>query len=134
MLYNTLKIIHILSGSVVFCTLIGAQSYGLWQAYQPTVQLNIQHLNQKIVPLLILGILFQILSGFSLISLHHLSWQALWIKAALVGTVLLLINGGVFLSLVSLRGMQTPYGAMVSLGLSLGILSALIYFMANQIT
>ena len=132
MLYNTLKIIHILSGSVVFCSLIGVQSYGLWQAYQPTAQPKIQHVNQKLVPLLILSILFQILSGFSLISLHHLSWQALWIKATLIGTVLLLINGGVFFSLVSPRGLKTPYGAILSLILSLGILSAMIYFMANQ--
>jgi len=136
--YNTLKIIHILSGSLVFCTILGVQSYWLWWAYQPLDEHErapfAHALHQKTLPILILGTLIQIISGFMLISLHHISWQALWIKATFIGIVLLLGNWGIFIGLLSLQRAIARYLAIVSLALSVGILSAMVYFMANQIS
>lgn len=136
--YNFLKIIHILSGSLVFCTIVGVQSYWLWWAYQPLeAQARApfaEPLHQKTLPILILGAMIQIVSGFTLISLHHIAWQALWVKAAFIGIVLLLLNWGIFIGLLSLQRAKARYLAPLSLALSLGILSAMVYFMANQIT
>ncbi len=136
--YNSLKIIHILSGSLVFCTILVVQSYWVWWAYQPLDEHErapfAHSLHQKTLPILTLGALIQIISGFTLISLHHISWQALWVKATFIGIVLLLGNWGVFIGLLSLQRAKARYLAIISLALSVGILSTMVYFMSNQIT
>ncbi len=140
--YNLLKILHIVSGSLTFSAILGSQAYWLYLSLGQNQHSEktksewrkqfMAAVREFIAPGIFLGALIQIGSGFTLISWHQVPWTALWVRGALIGILALLINWGLFMGLLAYQTHKAKYYAAISLALSTGILSTMIYFMANR--
>lgn len=143
MLYIYLKIFHIISASCVL-TSIG-YSFHLWRSMHPrnlsTVSDQIQkQTSQIIIPFAV----FQLATGFTMISLKRYSWHLFWLSGSVISFITAIASwfGFIYFLLLS---QQTPvllnestestrYRRLQSFMLllcALGLLS-MVFFMANK--
>jgi uncharacterized membrane protein len=139
MLYDFLKIAHILSASV----LIFSISYSFYHWRNPQNRTNtgiVSYLIQKQTWVLIIPFaLLQLATGFTMISLKHEALNQLWIQGSAWGFVMAL--GSWFLFLYFLLSEQAkrfpflPLRKIQSLFLGICVFSvfSMIFFMANKI-
>lgn len=124
--YTVLKILHILSAAVFFsvsCYVI----YSKWQCNAAAFVKKCRHCaGWFILP----SGLFQLLSGFTLLSLKHYGFNLLWVKGAFSGFLMALL--GWFLLLLLLPEEKPSKGLNVFLVfIALG-LAVMVFFMANK--
>ncbi len=143
MIYIYLKILHILSASFVLTSM--AYSFHLWRSIHPHNLATISERIQKQTSLVIVPFaLFQLGTGFTLMSLQHYNWHLLWIGASVMSFIAAIAGWFGFLyflvlsqqATASLRDRTRPhYRRLQSLMLlvcGLGLLS-MVFFMANKI-
>jgi hypothetical protein len=128
MLYNFLKVIHILSAT----TLLTSMSYsgGIWLGAK-THDFTGKILTQSwllIVPCAV----FQLTSGFTMISLKHENLNQLWIKGSAIGFIFAIASwfGFVYFLISNERAKKRQTCFLFTCGASL---LAMIFFMANKI-
>lgn len=90
MLYDSLKILHILSATLLLSGVI--YSYYLWKRIQNPNE--VIHASQQIQTqtwlILIPSALFQLMTGFTMISLKHYDYSELWISSSIVGFIIVM--------------------------------------------
>lgn len=92
MFYNYLKIIHILSAGLFITGIV--YCYTLWKkAQQPD---DIIHIAQRIQTqswlLIIPAGLFQLMTGFTMISLKHYHYSQTWIAGSVIGFIIVITS------------------------------------------
>lgn len=137
MLYNCLKIIHILSAGLLLTSI--AYSVHLWHRIQVTNQDSIiseriqTHTWVVIVPFAI----FQLATGFTMISLQHYDFSELWIKGSVIGFIVVVISWFAFIYFL-LSGQNSAGKFFRRLQSSMLVLCTfsllcMIFFMANKV-
>lgn len=133
MLYNALKIFHIISAtifiiSIVACILIWFRSK------------DPAHTAERIQKLTILVFfpfaMLQLATGFTMISLQHYEWSEIWILGSVIGFIVVLVSWISFLYLL-----LTPHKSPLTLRRTQALLLILciiavlsmIFFMVNKI-
>lgn len=132
MLYNSLKIIHILSASL----LLTSMGYSFWQW---RMALNDSGNTQRIESIqtqtwlvIIPFALAQLITGFTMMSLQHENMSQIWISGSVIGFITALASWLTFIYFLlsgSSRKLQTSSLIFCSFGLLV-----MIFFMANKIT
>ncbi len=112
MLYNTLKIAHILSATMLLASIAAS----LRVATQT-----------RAIPMVIPFALIQILTGFTMISLNHYALSDLWIKYSLISFFVLIGSWIAFLSL------SNHIARIFFMSLSFTAILSMIFLMANKI-
>lgn len=126
MLYNYLKILHIISAALLLTSIV--YSYKLWRRDSNTLNAHVQAQTWLIV--IPLG-LFQLVTGFTMISVQHYDFHALWVKGSIIGFMLAISSwfGFIYFSIENkARRAQT-----VMLLICLASLLSMVFFMANKI-
>lgn len=87
MLYSCLKILHILSAALLLTSM--AYSYSLWKKIQNPHETTaiFQCIQSQTGLIVIPAAIFQLATGFTMISLHHEELSQLWISGSVVGFV-----------------------------------------------
>ena len=125
MLYNSLKIIHILSASLFLLSL-----FTCVHAWKTTP--NVAAFMQKRTATLIIPLaIFQLLSGFTIISTQHYNLSELWIKISIFGFITVIASWFVFIN-TSQNSKMKRYN-LLALGICIVTLLAMIFSMANKI-
>jgi hypothetical protein len=124
MLYNILKILHVLSAAL-FLTGIGASIY-IWKTSLNSSECSINI--QKYTLIVISFALLQLLSGFTMISLKHYDISQLWITGSALCFTLVITSWFAFLYFAAFKRLQT-----VLLGICLSSILSMVFLMANKI-
>ena len=83
MLYNSLKILHIISAACVLTSI--AYSYYLWRSIRPANRITLLNRMQTQTLLIIVPFaIFQLATGFTMISLKHYAANQLWIGGSII--------------------------------------------------
>jgi uncharacterized membrane protein len=132
MLYNTLKIIHIISATLLLSSI--AYSYCVWiKNDQSNTATTVSERIQTQTWLIILpAAIFQLASGFTMISLQHYDLSLLWIKGSAIGFIGAIGAWFAFIYfLLSGQHLRRTQGIMLCIcGISL---LCMIFFMANKV-
>jgi uncharacterized membrane protein len=135
MLYNSLKIFHILFAAGLIISLVHAVY--LWQSAKNTTDrsdiqaaLSIQT-GLVILPLAIL----QLVLGFTMISIKQYDLNALWIRGSILAFMIMILSWLSFTYLFVTRADHkiNHYGQIIFLSLALAALLFMIFCMANKI-
>ena len=143
MLYNYLKILHILSATSVLTSI--AYSYHLWRSIHPHNLAMICERIQKQTTLIIIPFaIFQLATGFTMISLQHYSWAEFWLGGSVVSFISAIASWFGFLYFLLLSQQVTISGSaknkprryrriqsLMLILCALGLLS-MVFFMANK--
>lgn len=137
MLYNCIKIIHILSAALLLTSI--AYSIFSWH--------RIRYANQDIVVseriqtqtwvFIVPFAVFQLATGFTMISLQHYDFSELWIKGSVIGFVVVILSWFGFIYFL-LSGQNSPSVFFRRLQSSMLVLCTfsllcMIFFMANKV-
>jgi len=129
MLYNILKISHILSASFL---IIGVSlSIKLW--YSSSADMTIFKSIQNYTAFIIIPTaIFQLLTGFMMISLEHYNLSQIWIKDSTVAFIIAIGSwfGFLYLMLTTKLSRYLQYSLLI---LCLAAMLAMIFLMANKI-
>jgi hypothetical protein len=124
-LYDILKILHILSGVIVFASVFiyGALAWSDSKNIKAQAGIKLAWF----VTLPALG--FQLLTGFSIIGVQHYSMHMLWVWGTFLGFIVLVCSWLASIFFLS----QKQYSKWkLTLILSFSVLMIMLFFMANQ--
>lgn len=129
MFYNSLKIIHILSAAGLLTAI--ALSVRCWYLSKNSLS-TLKFIQIQTALAIIPLALFQLISGFTMISLQHYDLSELWIKGSMTGFIMLVIS---WMGFVYLQFQAQRFQRLQVTLLSVCLLSLLmmIFFMANKI-
>ena len=125
MLYDILKVSHILFASLIVITI--AYDISLWIKKDPnSIERISHHTTRLIIPLTII----QLFTGFTMISLKQYDFHEKWILVSSIGFPIFVASwlGFVYFSTYSFRRIPS-----FMLGFTLLCLSFMIFFMTNKI-
>ena len=129
MLYNALKIAHILSASGLLTGMVlGIRK---WFLAHGTIR-PIQFLSAQTALLIVPLALFQLLTGYTMIGLNHLSLNDLWIKGSLFGFVIVIACWMGFIGL-GFQSKDNKHLQIVLLAICFLSLLVMIFLMVNKI-
>ncbi len=143
MIYFYLKILHILSASCVLTSMM--YSFHLWRSIDGHNLVTIAQRIQKQTALIIMPFaLFQLATGFTMMSLKRYPWESFWISGSLTSFITAIVSwfGFIYFLLLSQQATiqpnpstpRTHYRRLQSCMLllsALGLLS-MVFFMANK--
>jgi uncharacterized membrane protein len=135
MLYNCLKILHIISATLLLTGLV--YSYRLWRTAHDS-SLVLDSIQKQTWALILPAAIFQLATGFTLISLKHYELSAVWIRGSVIGFIVVMGSWFAFLYFLFASqeaGKEIFFKRLQSFSLiicSIAILS-MIFFMANKI-
>lgn len=125
--YNCIKIIHIMSAALLMLALI--HSYLLWR---PQIKKEIiADRIHKITWYMVIPVgLFQLLTGFMMMSLQHYDYSEIWIKGSTISFAMMMISwmGFNYCLISSSRRKQTIF-----LHICLMSLLSMIFFMSSRV-
>lgn len=86
-MHHGLKILHILSATLVLTSM--AYSYALWRyrLQSENAPLSIQRIQTQTWLIIIPFAVIQLLTGFTMISIHHEDLSQLWIKGSVIAFI-----------------------------------------------
>lgn len=122
MLYDTIKIVHILSASILLGGIINCA----W-AFAFSKENAALLMQTKTLSIVMPFGLLQLFSGFTMISLKHYSLSEIWIKGSMVGFIILMVSWIGFLFVEIKRWRQ------FFLSICVMTLLVMIFLMANKI-
>lgn len=127
MLYNSLKIIHIVSATLLLTSI--AYSYFIWRGNSA---ISVERIQSQTWLIIVPAAFFQLASGFTMLSLQHYDFSQLWIKGSVVSFIGAIGAWFAFIYfLLSDQQCRRTQGMMLSLcGISI---LGMIFFMANKI-
>lgn len=124
MLYDTLKIVHILSATILLAGIVSSAC--LWLASAEMGEI-FHALHAKTTSVIIPFALLQLLTGFTMISLKHYPLSDLWVKGSVLGFVIAILSWFAFL-FTTRRELQKVF-----LSICLVVIGCMIFLMANKI-
>lgn len=126
MLYDTLKIIHVLNGGLIFMAL--GLSIHTWQTVHDKNQLRFK-LQAHTFLLLLPLILLQLLLGFTLMSLKEVTLHQIWVLGSIISFMSFVMTWLTFT-----YSAQTNFKKITLLFFTLSMLTlcSMIFFMANK--
>lgn len=130
--YTTLKIIHIITGSVLFTTIFTMSSYTLYQREIIPQQLIIIRNIAWFISFPIL--LLQMITGIAIIGVKQYSYHLLWVLGTFSGFIMLMICwlAGTFCLTLAVNQPKPYYRCwQYSMYLSFMILLTMLFFMSN---
>lgn len=134
MLYNCLKILHILSATLLLTSIV--YSFQLWwSAKRPAIQVA-EGIQTQTWSVIIPFAIFQLMTGFTMISLKHYGLSEFWIKGSVIGFVIMMATWFIFIyTLLSEKSAQPFFRQLqfVMLALCSLTLLSMIFLMANRI-
>ncbi len=128
MFYETLKILHIISASLLLMSVFS--TFKLWQT------LSLEKIQTQTWTLFIPAAIFQLASGFTMISLKHYDLSEYWIIGSMSGFMVLIISWFGFLYLLFTLSLKNRFYRILQMTLLLisGItLLFMIFLMTNKI-
>lgn len=125
MLYNSLKLLHIISATLLVMGIV--VSFRLWKTNKETLTFS-QHIQTQTALVIIPLSLFQLASGFTMISLKHYAMSEFWIKQSVIGFIVLI---GSWIAILLLNKFRRIQGMMF--GVSIITILYMIFLMANRI-
>jgi len=143
LLYDSLKIIHIISATCVLTSIV--YSYHIWRSIQPsTLSTVFERIQTQTLFVIIPFAIFQLATGFTMISLKHYPVSEFWISGSIASFIVVIVSwlGFMYFLLLSQQAtisVQTParfkiYRRIQTFFLlicALGLLS-MVFFMANK--
>ncbi|MEO8402051.1 MAG: DUF2269 family protein [Gammaproteobacteria bacterium] len=142
MLYNYLKILHIISAAFVLTSM--AYSYHLWRSMLRNGRGVSDRIQAQTSLVIIPFAILQLASGFTLISLQHYDFSQLWIAGSVISFIVVIISWFAFMYFLLMSqqatiAAQKPEKAyryrqlqgFMLLLCALGVLS-MVFFMANK--
>ncbi len=117
MFYDSLKILHIISATLVLTSII--YSYSIWRSSN-----NMALIAKQTWLIIIPFAIIQLLTGFMMISLKQYDVSQLWITGSVIGFVIMIC---------SWLGFICGYAQSVMLSICGLSLLSMIFFMANKI-
>lgn len=87
MLYDLLKILHIFSAALLLTSLV--YSFWLWRKAQDS-SLVIGVIQKQTWAVILPAAIFQLATGFTIISLKHYELSALWIRGSVLGFIIVM--------------------------------------------
>lgn len=133
MIYNILKILHILSATLFLTGFV--YSCRLWFANKNNINMTINRIQTQTWALIIPFGIFQLASGFTMISLKHYHLTELWVLGSIIGFIIVIVCWFGFL--YSLFSQQSHFNRRLQFTiLTLGgiTLLSMLFLMANKIT
>lgn len=134
MLYNTLKILHIISASLLLVGIV--QNFLLWLGTnnRMTHIFASQKIQRQTWTMFIPFVIFQLATGFTMISVRQYDLSEFWIVGSISGFIVLIASWFSFLYLL-LTSSQTKKKLQVMMLIISGItLLFMIFLMVNKIT
>jgi uncharacterized membrane protein len=136
MLYNSIKIFHIVSAAVLLTSM--AMGINLW--YKNHESSNISHFLQiQTVAIFIPVALLQLATGFTMISLKHYSLSQTWIAGSIFSFLIVIVSWFAFIYLYLHMQLNKKKKTLVLKQLQFCLLSlccsailSMIFFMANK--
>jgi uncharacterized membrane protein len=144
MIYNSLKILHILSATIVLTSII--YSFHLWRTTKlNTIALVAERIQTQTFFIIIPFALIQLASGFTMVSLQKANFSPFWLSGSLLSFIIAIVSWLGFLyfllfsqqatlairdktsELKRYRRMQTAMLLLCALGLL-----SMIFFMTNK--
>lgn len=126
MLFYYLKILHVLSAGLLLTSLFFCLHQ--WLRKSCTAQ---DHIQQQTWIIIIPFALFQLITGFTMISLQHYDFSSLWVKGSVISFLLLIAAWFTFIYLfLSSRLRKLQYVMLAICGLAL---LSMVFLMANRI-
>jgi uncharacterized membrane protein len=125
MLYNSLKILHILSAALLLSVM--GHSYFLWKNNKKSPEVITTIQTQTWLMILPLTV-FQLFTGFTIISLKHYDTNQLWIKGSVIGFITLMVAWFGFIYFLGKRQLPSLLFYLCSL-----TLLCMIFFMTSKI-
>lgn len=140
MLYNCLKIIHILGAALLLISIM--YSIHLWLTRAHSVAKICDQILYQTWSIIIPFALFQLITGFTMISLQHYDISKLWVSGSIIGFISTIASWFIFIYfLLSAQTHSNPaprglfyrrlQGAMLLVCTS--SIVSMIFFMANKI-
>lgn len=131
MLYNCIKILHIVSATLLLTSI--AYSIRLWR--RASINNNHTETSENIQMqtwgLILPAAIFQLATGFTMISLQHYEFSQLWIKGSVIGFITVIASWFAFIYFL-LSGSKKLQTAM--LWVCTTSILCMIFFMANKVT
>ena len=124
MLYSSLKIVHILSATLLLMGI--AASMRFWFTNRDPVYLS-EKIQAKTIQVIVPFALLQLVTGFTMISLKHYALSETWIQGSLMSFVVLIASWFAFL-FISSRQWQKIF-----LSVCLVAIGCMIFLMANTV-
>lgn len=131
MLYNFLKISHILSATLLLTSMV--YSYQLWRqsARAEMATRNSLRIQRQTWSVILPFAILQLATGFTMISLKHENLSQLWISGSVIGFMTVIMSWFAFIYfLVSSSHRKWQF---IFLGICTIALLCMIFFMANKI-
>lgn len=134
MLYHTLKILHIISATLLLASIV--YSCRLWMMTKDRAQTSIasQKIQRQTWTLFIPFAIFQLATGFTMISLKQYDISEFWIVGSISGFMVLIVSWFSFLYLLLTSSQTTKKLQIIMLIVSSITLLFMIFFMVNKIT
>lgn len=125
MLYDTLKILHILSATLLLTSMV--YSYQLWRQAETV---NIQRIQIQTWLIILPFAIIQLITGFTIINIQHEDLTQLWIRGSVTGFILVI--GSWFAFIYFLLSGQHRRKQAIMLSLCASALCVMIFFMTNK--
>ncbi len=122
MLYNALKILHIMSAALLLTSIV--YTFKLWLTH------SLEKIQLQTWGLFIPTAIFQLATGFTMISLKQYNLSDIWIIGSLGGFMVLIISWFGFLYLLSTRAKKLQIALLATACITLLVM---IFLMANKI-
>ena len=131
MLYICIKILHIVSAALLLASMV--YCYRVWRLRASMVSERIQTQTWAfIIPFA----LFQLVTGFTMISLQHYDFSETWVSGSVIGFIVVIISWFAFIYFLlsdensaKLRRLQFAMLFICTLSLL-----SMVFFMANRVT
>lgn len=127
MIYHTLKILHIISSSGLFASMLFC--FFIWQRLPQAA--GVSQIQLQTFLIILPAFLFQLISGFSIVSLQHESLNQIWVQGSFFCFVMLVLCWLMFVYF--LNDTSKRFWQKCALILCSINLMCLIFFMANKI-
>ncbi len=133
MFYDILKILHIISATLLLASMV--YTFKLWLD-STNADCSLQKIQIQTLTLFVPTAMFQLATGFTMISLKHYEMSEFWIMGSMSGFMILIISWFSFLYLIFTVSLKNRFYKLLQITLLLITsitLLFMIFLMANKI-
>ena len=132
MLYDCIKIIHVISASLLLTSM--SYCFMLWKLNRHDAAIILNRIQTQNWVIIIPFAIFQLASGFTLISVKHYNLSELWISGSIISFILVIISwfAFVYFLLCTPNTLFRKLQTIMMILCTFSILS-MVFFMANRV-
>lgn len=131
MSYDYLKVLHVISAALLLTSM--GYSYWLWRQITHAIAIVSDRLQTQTWSIVIPLAIFQLITGFTMISLKHYDFNQLWIKASVIGFLCAMTSWFAFIYCVLSRQQHRRLQSSMLFICAVSLFS-MIFFMSNRVT